>query len=76
MGDRHHIHSIASKFVFLAAILDAFNHKVIGWALKDSLQAGLCIEAALEKVSSQIGNGLTDGSTQFWLRGELPTPQS
>jgi putative transposase len=35
-------------FVFLAAILDAFSRKVIGWALKESLQAGLCIEA-LEK---------------------------
>jgi putative transposase len=38
-------------FVFLAAILDAFSRKVIGWALHDSLQAGLCIEA-LEKALS------------------------
>jgi len=35
-------------FVFLVAILYAFSRKVIGWALSDSLQAGLCIEA-LEK---------------------------
>lgn len=35
-------------FVFLAAILDAFSRKVIGWALKETLQATLCIET-LEK---------------------------
>ncbi len=35
-------------FVFLAAILDAFSRKVIGWALEKTLQAALCIEA-LEK---------------------------
>lgn len=35
-------------FVFLAAILDAFSRKVIGWALSETLQAVLCIEA-LEK---------------------------
>lgn len=35
-------------FVFLAAILDAFSRKVIGWALGETLRAELCIEA-LEK---------------------------
>lgn len=35
-------------FVFLAAILDAFSRKVIGWALQETLQSSLCIEA-LEK---------------------------
>jgi putative transposase len=33
------------KFVFLAAILDAHSRRVIGWALSESLKAGLCIEA-------------------------------
>jgi transposase InsO family protein len=32
-------------FVFLAAMLDAFSRKVIGWALQETMQAGLCIEA-------------------------------
>jgi transposase InsO family protein len=35
-------------FVFLSAILDAYSRKVVGWALDENLQAGLCI-AALEK---------------------------
>ena len=38
-------------FVFLAAVLDAFSRKVIGWALQLTLQAALCIEA-LEKALS------------------------
>lgn len=32
-------------FVFLAAILDAFSRKVIGWALAEHLRAEVCIEA-------------------------------
>jgi putative transposase len=36
---------LAGSFVFLAAVLDAFSRKAIGWALADHLRAALCIEA-------------------------------
>ncbi len=36
---------LAEGFVYLAAVLDAFSRKVIGWALDDHLQASLAIEA-------------------------------
>ncbi|MBV9286845.1 MAG: IS3 family transposase [Hyphomicrobiales bacterium] len=36
---------LAEAFVYLAAILDAFSRKVIGWALADHLEASLAIEA-------------------------------
>ena len=36
---------LAEGFVYLAAILDAFSRKVIGWALADHLEASLAIEA-------------------------------
>ena len=36
---------LAEGFVCLAAILDAFSRKVIGWALADHLEASLAIEA-------------------------------
>jgi putative transposase len=39
---------LRQEFVFLAAILDAFSRRVIGWSLERSLEAGLCL-AALEK---------------------------
>lgn len=32
-------------FVYLAAVLDDFSRKVIGWALQDHLRAELCLEA-------------------------------
>jgi transposase InsO family protein len=32
-------------FVYLAAVLDAFSRKVVGWALADHLQASLALEA-------------------------------
>jgi len=36
---------LAEGFVYLAAVLDAFSRKVIGWALADHLEASLAIEA-------------------------------
>jgi len=39
---------LRQEFVFLAAILDAFSRRVIGWALERSLGARLCL-AALEQ---------------------------
>ena len=36
---------LAEGFVYLAAILDAFSRKVIGWAIADHLEASLAIEA-------------------------------
>jgi putative transposase len=36
---------LSEGFVYLAAILDAFSRKVIGWALADHLEASLAIEA-------------------------------
>ena len=36
---------LAEGFVYLAAILDAFSRKVIGWAIADHLEATLAIEA-------------------------------
>jgi putative transposase len=36
---------LAEGFVYLAAVLDAFSRRVIGWALDDHLEASLAIEA-------------------------------
>ena len=36
---------LAESFVYLAAILDAFSRKVIGWAIADHLEASLAIAA-------------------------------
>ena len=45
---------LAEGFIHLAAILDAFSRKVIGWALDDHLEASLAI-AALERVCHEYG---------------------
>jgi putative transposase len=36
---------LSEAFVYLAAVLDAFSRKAIGWALHDHLRAELCLEA-------------------------------
>lgn len=40
-------------FVYLAAVLDAFPRKVIGWALDDHLEASLAIEALDMAISAR-----------------------
>jgi transposase InsO family protein len=49
---------LPQDFVFLAAILDAFSRRVIGWALERSLEAKLCVAAlqqALRRRPVQLG---------------------
>jgi len=50
---------LRQEFVFLAAILDAFSRRVIGWELERRLDAGVCL-AALENAlrSRQVRPGL------------------
>jgi len=36
---------LSEGFVYLAAILDAFSRKIVGWAIADHLEASLAIEA-------------------------------
>jgi len=36
---------LSEGFVYLAAVLDAFSRKVVGWAIADHLEASLAIEA-------------------------------
>lgn len=36
---------LAEEFAFLAAVLDAFSRKVVGWVLDTHLRASLAIEA-------------------------------
>lgn len=36
---------LAEGFVYLAAVLDAFSRKVVGWAIADTLEASLAIAA-------------------------------
>ena len=36
---------LSEGFVYLAAVLDAFSRKVVGWAVADHLEASLAIEA-------------------------------
>jgi transposase InsO family protein len=36
---------LAEAFIYLAAVLDAFSRKVVGWALADHLRAALALDA-------------------------------
>lgn len=56
---------LRTEFVYLAAILDAFSRRVIGWALERTLEASLCV-AALEKAlrSRSVKPGLIHHSDQ------------
>ena len=54
---------LATEFVYLAVVLDAFSRKVIGWALDRTLEAGLPLAAlkmALRK--RQVRSGLVHHS--------------
>jgi transposase InsO family protein len=43
---------LRQEFVFLAAILDSFSRRVIGWGLERHMEAGLCL-TALKKAVQQ-----------------------
>ena len=52
-------------FVFLAAILDAFSRKVIGWALARHIDAALTVEALRMAINNRtVEPGLTHHSDQ------------
>ena len=46
MGDSYTYVRLREEFAFLAAVLDAFGRRVIGWALDDHLQASLPLPTA------------------------------
>jgi len=60
---------IARGFVYLAAILDAFSRKVIGYAISDSLDGSITLEALKMAIASRCpGAGLihhSDRGTQY-----------
>jgi transposase InsO family protein len=58
VADITYVH-LASAFVYLAVILDAFSRKAVGWALENTLDASLAIAAldtALEVRKPQSGS--------------------
>jgi putative transposase len=44
---------LESEFVYLAVVLDAFSRRVIGWALDNTLEAGLAMEALRMAIRSR-----------------------
>jgi len=60
---------IARGFVYLAAILDAFSRKVIGYAISDSLDGAITLEALKMGIASRHpGHGVihhSDRGTQY-----------
>ncbi len=44
---------LRNTFLFLAAILDAFSRRVIGWALDEHLRAELCMEALQKALAAR-----------------------
>jgi putative transposase len=68
---------LRQEFVFLAAILDAFSRRVIGWELQPGLGAGLCLNA-LEKAlrRRQVRPGLihhSDRGVQYCSKDYVQT---
>jgi transposase InsO family protein len=54
---------LASEFVYLAVVLDAFSRRVLGWALGRSLQTKLPLEALNRAIAArQPGPGLVHHS--------------
>jgi putative transposase len=54
---------LRQEFVFLAAILDSFSRRVIGWALEQNLQAALCLKALEQALRQrQVKPGLVHHS--------------
>lgn len=60
------------EFVFLAAILDAFSRRVVGWSLDRSMEAALCIRALEQALRSRrFAQGLihhSDRGAQYCSR--------
>jgi len=56
---------LREQFLYLAVVLDAFSRKVVGWALEESLEAGLAV-AALDRALADraIPPGLIHHSDQ------------
>lgn len=56
---------LREQFIYLAVVLDAFSRKVIGWALKETLEAGLAV-AALDRALADrtIAPGIIHHSDQ------------
>lgn len=68
---------LRQEFVFLAAILDAFSRRVIGWSLERSMEAALCL-SALEKAlrRRQVKPGLihhSDRGVQYCSKEYVET---
>lgn len=47
-GDGYHLHLMARGFTYLAAVLDWFKRRVLGWRVSITLEADFCIEAMEE----------------------------
>ena len=45
MGGRYHLHPNVAGICYLAALLDRYSRKVIGWAISKHIDAELCLEA-------------------------------
>ena len=44
VGRRHHL-GIRSSFVYLAAILDLYSRRIVGWAISKRIDSALCVAA-------------------------------
>ncbi len=55
---------IASSFVYLAALIDGFSRKVVGYGLSRSLSADLAIAALLDAISKRDTSNLMHHSDQ------------
>jgi transposase InsO family protein len=40
-------------FICLAAVLDAFSRKIVGWSMSDSLETTICVEASRSAISDR-----------------------
>src|SRR3954454_7803504 len=70
LAQQHEVHAylpMAKGFVYLAAILDLYNRKVLAWRTSNTLTSDFCIEALQEALmrfgSPEIFN--TDQGSQF-----------
>jgi putative transposase len=68
---------LRQEFVFLAAILDAFSRRVIGWALERNMEAALCLTALNKAVRQRSLSAPlihhSDRGTQYCSREYVDT---